>query len=421
MSTKRSWLAIAFLFTFIAVGVAGASYFIRGYRPDIKNHILTSTGLLVANSQPRGASVFVNDKLVTATDDTVDLAPDEYRVKIVKDGFLPWEKTIAIKKEIVKQTEAHLFKNAPDLKPITSVGAINPTTSPDGAKVVYAVASASAQTKNGVWVNDLSSQPLNIARNDNWQIARNGIQQNWEDAQYVWSPDSKQVLAYFIVNDAVQAAYLLPADRLTDADQLRDVSFNLNSTIAQWEQEKQELLEAKIKGFPKELYEMATNSAKLITFSPNEEKFFYLTTEDITLPDNIFPHPPARSDQPEQRELKANSLYVYDLKEDTNFLLGDAEKLNINLDMLKEGESIVDRLQRLNFQPVYWLATSRHVTFLNDNRIKVIEYDATNEQTLFAGPFINGFAYPWPDGNRLLILTSLYSDLPPNLYAVTIK
>ena len=173
-------------------GVAGASYLLEAIG-DVKNHILTSTGLLVANSQPRGASVFVNDKLVTATDDTIDLAPAEYKVRIVKDGFLPWEKNIAIKKEIVKQTEAHLFKNAPDLKPVTSVGAINPTTSPDGAKVVYAVAFASAQTKNGVWVNDLSSQPLNIARNDNWQIARNGIQQNWEDAQYVWSPDSKQV------------------------------------------------------------------------------------------------------------------------------------------------------------------------------------------------------------------------------------
>jgi hypothetical protein len=133
------------------------------------------------------------------------------------------------------------------------------------------------------------------------------------------------------------------------------------------------------------------------------------------------PHPPGRSDQPEQRAIESGKVYVYDLKEDTNFLLGGVDELGIDPEKLKPQKTLVDQLANFNHQPIYWLATSRHIVFIEENKIKVKEYDGNNKQTLFAGPFENGFAYPWPDGNRLLILTSLYSDRPANLYAVTIK
>ncbi len=422
MNPKRSWLVLISVFISIFAGVIVAGFFIRGYKPDIKNKLLTGTGLLVANSIPKGASVFVNDKLVTATDDTVNLVPDTYKIKIVKDGFLPWEKTIEIKKEIVKQTEAHLFRNAPDLKPITLAGALNPTLSPDGLKVVYSVASASAQTKNGVWLNDLTTQPLNIARDQTRQLTNNSIYYDWSKAKFVWSPDSRQILAFFLNSkDEVDRAYLLPADRFTSVDQLRDISFNLLALVDQWQKEKDSLLEVKLKLLPKELWDPLTKSAVLITFSPNEEKFFYLATQSATIPENLISHPPARSDQPEQREIKPNNVYVYDLKEDTNFLIGEKDQLGVEAEKLKPGETLGEKLARLNYQPIYWLATNRHLIFVEENKIKVIEYDGSNEQVLFAGPFEDSCVYPWPDGNRLMILTSLYSNLPANLYALTIK
>ncbi len=60
-----------------------------------------------------------DDKLITATDDTIYLEPGTYQIKIVKDGYAPWEKTMSIEKELVAQTNALLFPSAPSLTPLT--------------------------------------------------------------------------------------------------------------------------------------------------------------------------------------------------------------------------------------------------------------------------------------------------------------
>lgn len=399
MGPKQSWLVIISVFAFVLIGAVIASFFVRGYRPDLKKGILAPTGLLAATSVPKGASVYINNKLVTATDDTLNLSPDQYQVKIIKDGFLPWGKTITIKKEIVKQTEAHLFRAAPDLKPITTTGAQNPVLSPDGYRLVYAVSSASAAIKNGLWVSELGSNGLNLIRSSSKQIARHQPGLDWSQAEFTWSPDNQNILVQFKKEEKIMAAYLLPVDRLTLADQLRDVSFQLQALLPQWEEQRQKELADQISLLPKEMQKVASSSATMVTFSPNEERFFYLATQETEIAENLIPHPPARSDQKEERKIKPGRMYVYDLKEDTNFFIIEAEK--------------VDSL--------HWLATSRHLVFVEEDKIKVIEADGTNKQTLYAGPFIDHFVVPWPNGTKLVILTSLHSDLPPNLYAITIK
>ena len=71
---------------FFVTGTYFAIRLARGYRPSLASRALQGTGLLAANSVPRGASVFLNDKLTTATDDTLNLPPGQYRVKIAQDG-----------------------------------------------------------------------------------------------------------------------------------------------------------------------------------------------------------------------------------------------------------------------------------------------------------------------------------------------
>lgn len=436
MEAKRSWLVITLIFLFIISSATAVSLFVRGYRPNLKRGVLVPTGLLAATSHPKGASVYLNDKLVTATDDTLNLLPGRYRVKILKDGYLPWEKEITIKKEVVKQTEAHLFRAAPDLKPITTTGALNPTLSPDGYQIVYAVASSSAESKNGIWVSELSSRTLNLIRSSSRQLVKNGGRIDWTKAKFLWSPDGNQILALFQEEEKVKAAYLLSLNQLTEEDQLRDVSFQLELILNQWQKEREKELVEKITNLPLPLQQIATQSAALITFSPDEKKFFYLATKKTRIPENLLPHPPARSDQKEEREIKPGNFYVYDLKEDTNFFLISAQEIGFDWQTLAPTPTPTKKTSpktpspsptpppfSLNFShpPLSWLATSRHLIFIKDKKIQVIEADGTNRQTLYAGPFIDNFVFPWPDGSKLVILTSLHSDLPPNLYAVTIK
>ena len=77
----------------------------------------------------------------------------------------------------------------------------------------------------------------------------------------------------------------------------------------------------------------------------------------------------------------------------------------------------------ISSQPIQWYPDSRHILIVEDSKIVVSEYDATNQHVVYAGPFSAGFAYPSTNGSRLIILASLNggTNLPPNLYSINLK
>ena len=58
----------------------------KGYRVDINKKSLTSTSILVATSDPDGAEVVIDGKLKTATNNTIDLEPKQYTIRLEKEG-----------------------------------------------------------------------------------------------------------------------------------------------------------------------------------------------------------------------------------------------------------------------------------------------------------------------------------------------
>src|SRR5476651_1536609 len=118
----------ALILLFMLTATAIVVLYGRGYRFgfDKGSPNLSGTGLLVATSSPDGAQVFVNNHLTTATANTINLAPGTYDVKISKEGYLPWEKTLVVKNEVVTKADALLFPTAPKLESITNLGAQTP-------------------------------------------------------------------------------------------------------------------------------------------------------------------------------------------------------------------------------------------------------------------------------------------------------
>ncbi len=417
MDKKGAWKTILILSTILIV-VGALTYvttlFIRGYRPNLQKPGLgfVPTGLLVANSDPKGASVYIDDKLATATDDTLNLPPEEYNIRIEKDGYLPWNKTLTIKKEVVTQTNATLFKSTPDLSPLSNTGAINPTVSADRTKIVYGVEAASKETKNGIWLLDLATNmPLNRANTR--QLTTPIEDLDWENTKFTWSPDNKSILlvekglssevAQSDSSDGetnINRAFQIDATKLTSSDDLTDVSFRLSLILEEWEQERQEDLAVNLQQMPEELVKIATKSAKNITFSPDKEKFFYTATESAMIAENLLPHPPARSTQKEERNIQPGNVYVYDLEEDTNFRIGTEEEL----------------------YQIAWLTPNQLVYIEEEGtEVKSIEADSTNSQTIYSGPFANGYVFPSPTGKSLITLTSLHPDSPGNLYEIKVR
>lgn len=385
-----------FVFSAVFLGIPAVAFliikFAQGYKPDFSTKTLRPTGLLVATSTPKGAQVFINDKLKTATDNTLSLSPDEYEVKIKKDGFFTWEKTLTIKKELVTETDAHLFSAYPDLKVLTFTGAAQPLLPPDGQKVAFSVATASA-SKQGLWVLDLTDRPLGLSR-DPRQILQSAPKgRDFSQANFEWSPDSKQLLVTL-----EKEVFLVDASRLNPATSLIDVSSNLTLIKRSWENESRLRQEAKLSKLPEKLLTTLRDSVKDIQFSPDETKIFYTATASASIPDKIIPPLPAASTQKESRQLKPDKIYVYDLKEDRNFLIPVASETQIS-----------------------WFPTSKHIFIVQGDKISIVEYDGTNWVDVYTGPFENTFAMPFPSGTRILVLTSIGKDTPSNLYAISLR
>ena len=196
------------IFGILIVVTAGIILYGKGYRlffdkgrPDV-----SGTGLLVATSSPDGAQVLVNEHLTTATDNTINLEPGSYNIKIFKQGYFPWEKHLSIEKGVVTKIEALLFPTAPKLESITNTGVDNPVIDPSRTKIAYTVSSQTIR-KNGVYVLDMTSRPILTLQNSSRQISDDTVSL-FSKAILSWSPDGESLIAS-ISAQGLTANYLL--------------------------------------------------------------------------------------------------------------------------------------------------------------------------------------------------------------------
>lgn len=446
---KTSWsrvIIFAATLAFVALGTIVMIRYAKGYRPTITGSI-KGTGLLSANSFPTAAQVYIAGELTSATDTTINLDPGSYNIEIKKDGYHTWSKTLRIEQELVTATNALLLPTSPSLEPLTFTNAINPVPSPDGTQILYSVASASAESKNGLYVQDLSTSPITLSRSSR-QIARSSGTLDYSRADYTWAPGGGEVLVAFESGIHV----LLEPTRLNDAALLRDVTSTLPQLLGEWEEELARLERARLLELPDFFVHVATASAINLYFSPDGEKLLYLATADFDIPEDLTPPLLASSTQKQARSVQKGSWYTYDLIEDRNFLVSEGQpneseetfvpsKLmlldSISSDQnatssafhkLQQGANSIESLALLNAQysPIFvggvqWFPDSSHLVVSSKNKIDMVEYDGTNRVTIYAGPFDHSFVYAAPDASRIVTLIQFSPDASPNLYAIKLK
>lgn len=383
------------VFLFLAIGTVAVILYGTGYRLNIgKGKLgLLETGLLVAKSQPDGASILINGHLTTATDNTIDLAPGEYKIRIVKDGYSSWEKTIKIQKEVVAKIDALLFTTTPKLESITDSGVGNPVMDPSNTQIAFTVDNQSIK-KSGVYILDVSTRPILTLQSASTQIADNIID-NFSQASLSWSPDGKEILATISAEQS-RTTYLLEASGFNQNPQ--DVTEVLTSINASWQKQKEDKEMSRIYGLKPKLKQLIAQNFQILSWSPDETKILYTASQSATLPLVITPPLLGTDATPDQREIKKDSIYVYDISEDKNYKISDGE-LSLS-----------------------WFPDSKHLIFVANQQINIIEYDGGNKTTIYAGPFIDKYVFPWPDGSRLVILTNFGNpNITPNLYTVGLK
>jgi len=401
------------LLTFLVIKLA------KGYKFNFSKKIFEPRGILVTTSIPDGAQVFINGEFKTATNNTLPLSPGTYKVEIKKDGYFPWVKQLKIEKELVTKTDSWLFPAAPDLRPLTFTGSQNPVFSPDGTKIVYS-STASESGKGGFWLIDLVELPFGINRGPKQIIKPMAKGRNFSKASVSWSFNSRQIL---ISKD--NQNFLIDPNQISLEQDLVDISFDLKSIVSSWQEEEKKIFDSKFKRLPKNLQEIFQSSAENFEFSQDQEKLLYEATASAKIPLNLLPPVPAASTQKEEREIKPGRIYVYDLKEDRNFYIATIPEVKRKLSTAKSSEAFNSQITnyQLPITNFSWFPTSRHLLWVEPERISLIEYDGTNKTTIFTGPFENSYVFPAPEANKIIILTNFGQEAnqPPNLYSINLR
>lgn len=410
---KRQFV-LSFFLLFVLVSVTtGIVLYANGYRfsfsPDSAG--ISKTGILNASSIPKGAQVYINGHLTSATDNAINLTPGKYEVTIAKDGYNPWKKDVQIQEQLVSEADAVLFPSAPNLQSVSSTGVQSPTIDPSGTKLAFRVASQSA-VKNGIYVLDMNTRvfPVLLTQSNSTQIVSDTTD-TFSTATLSWSPDGTEILASIPSRAASGAAttYLLQANTMNTSP--RDVTATLSSITADWQAKLADKRAARLASFRPAVQKMIAENMKIIAFSPDDMKILYEASVSATLPVIIEPRRIGNNLLYETRTIKKGSIYVFDLREDLNTKVLDTTPSSTCIDT--EPNCI---------SPLTWMPDSEHLLLVQDKKISIVEDDGSNLTLIYAGPFVDSYVYPWPDGTKIVIMTNLNNlTISPTFYTISLR
>lgn len=353
--------------------------FAEGYSFSPKTKKVEKTGLLVLTSSPNGATIFLNGHLTDATNTTIKLKPGTYKVRIEKEGYIPWEKNLVVAEGLVTTADAQLFPALPELRPLTLFGVFNPILSPDGTKIAFQTRKGK---KAGIWIINMAQKPFIFSKRI-YQTARDTKEIHFSEGEISWSPDGESLLVSFGEKETI---LLINPNLTVDKQKPVDITPTLEILKEKWKEEKRKEAEVYLNLLPDYLKKIATHSAKKAIWSPGGERFLYQTEEETA-----YVFDPKWEEFPPKGQRRAK---------------GKVFKLPKALDYI-------------------WLPGGKngHIILVEKDQISIVEFEGTNKAIVYGGEFEENFVAPWPDGSKLVILTSLNkpAGTPPSLYTINLR
>ena len=373
----------------------------RGYRWNPQKNKLTATGILSVNSNPNAAKIYINGQLKGATDVNLTLPPGDYQLEIKKDGYTSWTKTIKLQGELVYTVDAQLFPLNPSLSPLTNLGIVK-SIPVDQTERIIIFSDNNDSVKDGVYLFEATRKPLSLLPPLKLLILKKDlplISVDFKNTNVYFSPDYKEAIFDFNKDQADNRAYLFSLEG--NNDNLFEVTSSKNTLINAWEQERNQEVLKILETFPKDIAKIASDSFNIVSFSPDKNKVLYQPKINLNLKLIINPSLISANQTEEQRNLKKDSIYIYDKKEDKNF------KINL--------ESIIQNSTQ-------WYPDSSHLVFIENKKISVVDYDDANKQSVYSGPFESSFFIITSDG-KIVTLINLNPETNklPDLYFVGIR
>lgn len=108
-----------------------------GYRYNWKKGVLEKTGIIKFVSKPTGARVWLDGQLLSRTTPMSEfrLLPEDYDIRIEKEGYFEWKKTLEVKSGQTTFTEDVYLIRRSSPQPVTDLDWLAGQWSPDGRRL----------------------------------------------------------------------------------------------------------------------------------------------------------------------------------------------------------------------------------------------------------------------------------------------
>lgn len=423
----------------LALGTLIGVMLVQGYTFNTKTKKVVQTGVLVVNSVPSGAQIFIDDRYQDVTNTNISFLPSKkYKIRLTKEGYIPWEKEMEVNNKIITEIEAILWPAIPSVNPITNTGAVNVKVSPDGLKVAYGI-KFSERDRAGLWVLDMAKRTVfSGTQSDFTQIARNTNALDFANADYIWSPDSNQLMVTLQQDNnpdpKFQRNYVLDITRLNTNP--GDITLTKEGILQTWYDDLRTREQTKLQKIASdpEGMRIASGSAIPIRWSWDNTMFLYAqgnpnpVQPTALIQPKIIPVKPTKTATEaailESNESTASSqLYRREIESQHASFSGE---LNVKIYDTKTKKSFdLPKASHYTWYPAEEKADReiQHLIMIDQGSISMIETDGKNKSTLYSGPFVNGTVFPWPDGGRLVFLTNFNSGAgaEANLYTINLR
>lgn len=190
MDIKIRRLIYSFFILIFIIAAPIVLLYTAGYRYNFQKHKTEQVGVLFINTLPKETQIYINDNLADNNRPLrlANLRPNYYQVKVAKDGYYSWQKTLEVKSQASTLAfDIVLFKNQSS----TIIREKNATTfslSPNSESIALA-------DSEGVWFKNLSEENEKLI----WSTDGDKIE------SLIWNNDSKHLLIkkseqFFVLN-----------------------------------------------------------------------------------------------------------------------------------------------------------------------------------------------------------------------------
>jgi len=370
----------------LILGITTVLYlYTSGYRlskSETNNIDLTKTGMISVKSIPEGASVYLDGKLITATNDTVSsITPGAHTLKMVKKGYVEWNKQIEVYDELVTDITAVLVSQSPILEPLTNTGANAPAVSPTMTKLAYFTQD---DDKPGIWIIPLGGPRISIFKSTpSIAIQDTKFTKYSQFNSIEWSPDEKELM----VNGTNNLYYLVYLNTNT-----AQTTTAPESIRAGWAAEILKKRSDFVSGLNLQdnIKQLALSPTSM--WSPDEKKFMYTVQNGDSL-----------------------EYRVYDLEKP--------------IPVGEKADDLVFTTKVSDMQPqVSWYSDSFHLIMVEGNVqkdsrgvISLIRIDGTNKTEIYNSVLMSDKVFCVPTGDKIIILTTFKSGGQEDLYTIGIR